>query len=86
MKKFKKLISSYGFWTGLSAAVIMLAGSIAKAFGFSINNQAIEDVIMSICGILVVFGVVSVPPKLKTDKNEASIETTDQNHSDEESK
>ena len=55
MKKFKQLISNYGFWTGLSAAVIMLATSISKAFGVSIDNKVIEDIIMSVCGVLVVY-------------------------------
>ena len=82
MKKFSKLFSSYGFWTGLSAAVVMLAGSIAKAFGFSINNQVIEDIIMSICGVLVVFGVVSVPPSLKNKQTET--EQQNQQNKDEE--
>ena len=77
MKKFKNLISSYGFWTGLSAAVIMFAGSIAKAFGFSINNQVIEDIIMSVCGILVVFGIVSIPPSIKKDKTENNTEPSE---------
>lgn len=63
MKKFKKLISNYGFWTGLSAAAVMLFTSISKAFGLSIDNKIIEDIIMSICGVLVVFGIVSIPPK-----------------------
>ena len=77
MKKFKTLISSYGFWTGLSAAVVMLVTSLAKAFGLTINNQVIEDIIMSICGVLVVFGVVSVPPALKKQSQQSDNKEED---------
>ena len=73
-EKLKKLISNYGFWTGLSASVVLLLNSIAKIFGFSINNKIVDDIIMSICGVLVVFGVVSIPP---SSKNKATTEITE---------
>ena len=75
-EKLKKLVSSYGFWTGLSASVILLLNSIAKMFGFSINNKVVEDIIMSVCGVLVVFGVVSIPPKTK-DKTTQTTENVE---------
>ncbi len=70
MKTFKNKIKTYSFWTGLSAAVVMLCNAIAKCFGFSINDQIIEDVIMSICGVLVAFGVVCMPIKKDTEQTE----------------
>lgn len=57
----KKRIKQYSFWTGLSAAVVILIGSIAKAFGFHFKEEVVSDIIMSVCGILVVFGVVNAP-------------------------
>ena len=79
MKTFKNKIKKYSFWTGLSAAVVMLCNAIAKCFGFSINDQIIEDVIMSICGVLVAFGVVCMPIKKDTEEaqEENEINTTD---------
>ncbi len=68
MKTFKTKIKSYSFWTGLSGAVVMLCTTIGKCFGWTINDELIEDIIMSICGILVVFGVVCMP--IKTDGEE----------------
>ncbi len=70
MKTFKNKIKKYSFWTGLSAAVVMLCNAIAKCFGFSINDQIIEDVIMSICGVLVAFGVVCMPIKKDTEETQ----------------
>ena len=78
MKKLKKLISNYGFWTGLSAAVVMLATSISKACGVSIDNKVIEDIIMSVCGILVVFGIVSIPPTKKEQTQTKTEENSEQ--------
>ena len=79
MKTFKNKIKKYSFWTGLSAAVVMLCNAIAKCFGFSINDQIIEDVIMSICGVLVAFGVVCMPIKKDTEETqeEDEIDTID---------
>ncbi len=79
MKTFKNKIKKYSFWTGLSAAVVMLCNAIAKCFGFSINDQIIEDVIMSICGVLVAFGVVCMPIKkdIEETQEENEIDTID---------
>ena len=78
MKTFKDKIKKYSFWTGLSAAVVMLCNAIAKCFGFSINDQMIEDVIMSICGVLVAFGVVCMPIKNETQTSQEE-QTIDEN-------
>ena len=61
----KKLIKSYSFWTALSGAIGLLAVNIAKLFGITIESKEIEEVIMAICGVLVVFGVVTIPKKDK---------------------
>lgn len=67
MKTFKEKIKTYSFWTGLSAAVVLLCNSIAKCFGFSIDDGFIEDIIMSICGVLVAVGFVCAPKSQKSD-------------------
>ena len=72
--KFKDRIKSYGFWTALSGAVVILAQSIAKCFGLEIEEELISNIIMSICGVLVVFGVVTMPNK-KTGSDESEEKT-----------
>ena len=59
MKNFK----SYGFWTALSGAVVVLINSVGKCFGFSVEEEIVTNIIMAIAGMLVVFGVVSMPKK-----------------------
>lgn len=68
--KLKKLIKSYGFWTALSGAVVVLINAIGKACGFFVQEETISDIIMAIAGVLVVFGVVSMPKQLKEEKSE----------------
>lgn len=67
MKTFKERIKTYSFWTGLSASVVLLINAIAKCFGFSVDNSLVEDIIMSICGVLVAVGFVCAPKSQKTD-------------------
>lgn len=71
MKKIKK----YSFWTGLSAAVIILFNALGKAFGFTIDNQIIEEVIMAVCGVLVALGIVCLPVKEEQEKSEKEEQT-----------
>lgn len=67
MKTFKERIKTYSFWTGLSASVVLLINAIAKCFGFSVDNSLVEDIIMSVCGVLVAVGFVCAPKSQKTD-------------------
>lgn len=70
MKNFFKKIKSYGFWVSLSSALVMLATALGKAFGFEIENKIIEDVVMSIAGVLAVFGIVSMNSKTENNENQ----------------
>lgn len=55
----KNRIKTYAFWVALSSAVVVLVQSIGKLFGFEIESSTIENVIMSICGVLIVLGIVT---------------------------
>lgn len=68
----KEKIKSYGFWVSLSGAVVVLVETIGKAVGFIPNGEIISNIIMGIAGILVVFGVVSMPPKESEKKTETN--------------
>ena len=65
MKRFK----TYAFWVALSGAIVILVQSLGKLFGFQIESSIIENVIMSICGVLVVLGIVTKTPE-EQDKSE----------------
>lgn len=68
--KLKKLIKSYGFWTALSGAIVVLVNAIGKACGFFVQEETISDIIMAVAGVLVVFGVVSMPKQIKEEKTD----------------
>ena len=70
MKNFFKKFQSYSFWVSLSGAVIVLLNALGRAFGFEIENQIVEDVIMSVAGVLMVLGVVSMKGSANTSKKD----------------
>ena len=65
--KLPQKVRTYAFWLALSSAVVILAQSIGKLFGFEIESSVVENVIMSVCGVLVVLGIVSKESDDKTD-------------------
>ena len=76
-----KRVKTYAFWVALSGAVVILVQSIANLFGFSVDSSTIENVIMSICGVLVVLGIVVNPSKINdgTIKDDVSDSENDKN-------
>lgn len=61
MKKLKSLVRSYGFWTALAGALVVFVGVIGDACGFKVKDKLITDIVMAVAGLLVVFGVVTMP-------------------------
>ena len=72
--KFKKLIKSYGFWTALAGAVVVLVNAIGRACGFFVEEELISDIIMAVAGVLVVFGVVVIPKSTKEETKDSQKE------------
>ncbi|MEG1751450.1 MAG: phage holin [Clostridia bacterium] len=69
-EKLKQKIKSYSFWTSMAGAVVVLLQSLSEVFGFVVSEKMVSNIIMAICGVLVVLGVVSMPtpPKKAEDK------------------
>lgn len=86
----KNRVKTYAFWVALSSAVVVLVQSLGKLFGFEIESSTIENVIMSICGVLIVLGIVTNSTDSKTDdgvnydkaQDEISDSLSDENHDD----
>lgn len=72
--KLKKLIKSYGFWTALAGAIVVLINAIGKACGFFVEEEIISDIIMGIAGVLVVFGIVTLPKSSKEEEKKEEEE------------
>ncbi len=65
-----KKIKSYSFWVALSGAAVVFVSVLGKIFGFAIKDELVSDLVMAFAGILVVFGVVSMPAKEDENKEE----------------
>ena len=71
----KNKIKSYSFWSALSGAVVVLLQALGKCFGFSIDSDIVTGIIMAVAGILVVFGVVSMPNSNNDQQNNQTDNT-----------
>lgn len=54
MSRFKK----YSFWVALMGAIVLLIENLASVFGFEFNKTIFESIFLSVCGILVVLGII----------------------------
>ena len=79
MKNFFRKMKTYSFWVSFSGALIILVNALGRAFGFKVENQVIEDCIMSIAGILVVLGVVTMGDKKIKNDDKSGDDVLDEN-------
>ena len=78
----KSLVKSYSFWTALAGALVILVNALGNIFGFKIEEKLISDIVMAVAGVLVAFGIVTLPASTKEkttnsseQTNEGSVET-----------
>ena len=76
MSKFKK----YSFWVALMSAVVLLIENLSAIFGFEFNKSIFESVFLSVCGILVVLGIIV---KDRKEENINSAKEQDENSNNE---
>ena len=62
--KLKDRIKTYNFWVSLSSAVFLFLKVIGNQVGFKVSETMFSDLITSLCGILVILGII-VPPSYK---------------------
>ncbi len=86
--KLKNLIKSYSFWTALAGALVILVNSLGAVFGFQIEEKLISDIVMAVAGVLVAFGIVTLPASTKDkttesdDSQQSSVEEKNQQNED----
>lgn len=71
-------LKTTGFWISLTGAVILVLQVIGGAFGFKINSELINNLVSSICGVLVIVGVL-IPSKQKNNKINFLADSSDEN-------
>src|SRR5574344_957426 len=84
----KDKMKTYSFWISVGGAVILLINNVGKAFGFTIDNKIVSDVINGVCGILVMFGVLTMTTNAKSDniENDSKTDENDENSQQDTSK
>ena len=55
----KEKIKTTSFWLGVCGAIVIIADSITSIFGVSICTENIENIILSICSVLVLLGFIT---------------------------
>ena len=84
MKKLFEKMKSYSFWVSFSGALIIFLNCLGNIFHFQIQNEVVEDVIMSIAGLLVVLGFVTKETGDESEEDEKQEE--DKTNEDEDMK
>ena len=56
----KNKFRTYSFWMSVCAAVVLVINNLAKVFGFSFDNDIFTATVDSICGVLLVLGVLTM--------------------------
>lgn len=74
MKVIKEKIKTVSFWSGLAAGLVILLQSLGQVFGFTVSEKHITDIIMAICGILVVLGIVNKPEKKQENNKSENVQ------------
>ncbi len=74
----KEKLKSYSFWSALSGAMVIFVNALGKIFGFSVEDELISGLIMAIAGVLVVFGVVTMPSSKNESQDSFSQKQEDQ--------
>jgi len=68
----KEKFKSYSFWMSVTAGVILVLNNFGNVFGFVVESESVTKIVDSICGVLILFGVLTLT-KGEEDKNKNEI-------------
>lgn len=55
----KEKFKTTSFWLGISGALVIIADCISKIFNINILSGYIDDIVITICSVLVLLGIVT---------------------------
>ncbi len=58
----KNRFRSTGFWLSLTGAILLVVQQLGIAFGFNVNSELVNGIVSSVCGCLVMLGIL-IPTK-----------------------
>ena len=76
----KDKFKSYSFWMSVSAAVVLVINNIGKHFGFYLDNEIVAEIVDSVCGVLILFGVITMTKDdKKSNEEQQDISASEEN-------
>ena len=66
----KQRLKSYKFWVAVSGAVVVFGKTLAEALGVQFDQDAVNTVLLSFCGVLSAIGIIDKPASSATKNNE----------------
>lgn len=79
--KLKDRAKTYSFWVSLTSAVILIIKLIGQKYGLAIDETFISDLVTTICGLLVILGIIVIP-KTEIITENKNIQTSNINNAD----
>ena len=80
-QKMKQKFRSSSFWVAVSGALVLVINNIGKMFGFSVSSELVTNIVDSICGVLVMFGILTMPKKEQSQQSDDTTLTKQDNSS-----
>ncbi len=71
----KEKFKSYSFWMSVTAGVILVINNLGKVFGFAVKSETVTQIVDSICGVLILFGVLTMSKDEKAETENSNEET-----------
>lgn len=65
----KEKLKTTSFWLGIGSCVILIISCLSKIFGFEICEEQIENVVVTICSVLVTMGIITKKNTTDADTN-----------------
>lgn len=69
------------FWISLTSILVLMAQNLGELFGFEVQSEPVMNVVNTVCGTLVVLGILNNPTKTETSENTQNLQN-DQNQSE----
>ena len=68
----KDKLKSYSFWMSVAGGVVLVLNNLGVAFGFAIESETVIQIVDSVCGVLILFGIITMP-KTEANENESNL-------------
>ena len=76
----KEKLKTTSFWLGLCSSIVLILESVSSLIGISLYPHVIENVILSVCSVLVTIGIITkknVNDKVNSSKDDLLDEIDD---------